>query len=214
MLTASTKKGKKREMNLSAEDVSVESPKKRGGKKDKSKWSKLLCFQSNSADLESSIFAPDAARLLSNFASLDVCYNSTIFPSVEHAFQGMKYSFTSKPRLMEEFAVGGSIHSAADAKRAGGRKGMAERGVELDIDQWNANRIEIMRGLIHSKLERHQVIRDIVKSARMHGITLVHTSRSDLDWGAHVNEDRTGIKAGNNLLGEMYNTVEIEQFDG
>jgi ribA/ribD-fused uncharacterized protein len=170
---------------------------------------KVLGFQSNSAEIERSIFPANAGKLLSNFADLDVCLRSLTFPTAEHAFQGMKYTFTARPEMLTEFALGGSIGSAADAKKAGSRGGMTARGVELDLVAWDANRVAVMNEIILSKISRHEVIREILGLARDHRVLLVHTSRSDLDWGAHLNEEKTGIKRGNNLLGNIYNTIEL-----
>ena len=165
---------------------------------------KFMAFQSNSAMLNNSIFSCDAPKLLSNFALLDVDFNGKIYPSVEHAFQSTKYSYTGKPEFGLLFEKGGSIVTPVDAKRAGGRTGMKKVGATLDITQCNRVKLDVMKSLICSKVERHKVIADILGLARKHGVKLVHTSRSDLEWGAHLNDTKTGIKRGNNLLGELY----------
>lgn len=61
-----------------------------------------------------------------------------------------------------------------------------------------------MRDLIASKMERHPEIREIIKVAKENNITLVHFSRSDMYWGAHVNDAGTGIKNGQNMLGKLF----------
>jgi ribA/ribD-fused uncharacterized protein len=170
---------------------------------------KILAFQSNSAALKSTMFSADAPRQLSNFAELDVCIEGLHFPTVEHAFQGMKYTFTNKPELLHEFVTNGTVITPGEAKLAGGRRGMQERGCLLDIERWNENRVRIMTELIHSKMKRHPQIRDIVKAAQDNSVTMVHTSRSDQDWGAHLNEHKTSIKKGNNMLGDIYNSVNL-----
>lgn len=170
----------------------------------------IIPFQSNSAALKNTIFSPDTPRLLSNFALLDVGYNDQLYPSVEHAFQSAKYLCTSKPEYGLQFRTNGSIKSPIDAKKAGSRAGMKKVGVELNISLWNAMKVDVMKALILSKVQRHKVIRDILVLARQNGIKLIHTSRSDLEWGAHLNDMKNAIKRGNNLLGDIYNSVSLD----
>ena len=173
----------------------------------------ILPFQSNSSKLVSNIFPSDAPRLLSNFALLDVEYEGKVYPTVEHAFQAQKYCCTDIPEYSEEFTIGGKILTPLAAKQAGSRSGMKKMKTALDVVQWNSIKLGVMTALIRSKVERYPEVRSILLCARSRGIQLVHTSRSDLEWGAHLNESKTGLKRGQNLLGLIYSQIPLEVND-
>jgi predicted NAD-dependent protein-ADP-ribosyltransferase YbiA (DUF1768 family) len=108
------------------------------------------------------------------------------------------------PSANENSSANETIKTAAEAKTAGGKGGMKIRGAVLDVECWNNNRDAIMNALIKSKIQRNSYIRSILEIAATHNIKFVHFSRSDMYWGAHVNEDGT-LKKGLNKLGEIYN---------
>lgn len=159
----------------------------------------ILLFHSSATQLPtSSPFHPDAPRDLSNFAPFDVVIDNVVYPTVEHAFQAMKYTCTSRPELAETVR---QASTATAAKRAGSRKAMKQHKVELDISCWNAKKEHIMRELIQSKISRHPKIQAIMETARQHPVKFVHFSRFDMEWGAHV---KNGAVEGRNLLGTIY----------
>ena len=181
----------------------------------------ILQFHSKSALLKNHQWLPeDALRRLSNFSEDSVEYDGNVYSTVEHAFQAQKYKFSNKPELVQMFYKEnsgfpsakensgfpscGTIKTAAEAKTAGGKGGMKTRGAVLDVECWNNNRDTIMNALIKSKIQRNPYIRSILEIAATHNIEFVHFSRSDMYWGAHVNEDGT-LKKGLNKLGEIYN---------
>ncbi len=164
----------------------------------------ILQFHSKSALLKNHQWLPaDALRRLSNFSEDSVEYDGNVYSTVEHAFQAQKYKCSNKPELVHMF-YDGTIKTAAEAKTAGGKGGMKIRGAVLDVECWNNNRDAIMNALIKSKIQRNSYIRSILEIAATHNIKFVHFSRSDMYWGAHVNEDGT-LKNGLNKLGEIYN---------
>lgn len=163
----------------------------------------VLQFHSKSALLKNNVLPPDALRRLSNFSEDSVELDSNIYPSVEHAFQAQKYLCSNKPELVIMF-YNGTIKTAAEAKTTGGKGGMKKRGAVLDIECWDKTKDRVMDTLIKSKIQRNEYIRSILEIAANNNITFVHFSRSDMYWGAHMNEDGT-IKKGLNKLGELYN---------
>ena len=165
----------------------------------------ILQFHSKSALLKSGPLPKDALRSLSNFSEHPVEYDGHEYPSVEHAYQAQKYLCSNKPELARLF-YDGSLKTPADAKSAGGKTGMKKNGAQLDIDCWNKpNHVDtIMHSLIMSKIAKNMDIRNILDIASKNNIRFSHFSRSDMYWGAHLNDDGT-IKKGENKLGKIYN---------
>jgi ribA/ribD-fused uncharacterized protein len=150
----------------------------------------------------------DAMKHLSNFSEHDVEYDGYVYPTVEHAFQALKYSCTEKPELVNAIREQYKNKTANEAKSSGSKAGMKKMNVSLNLKCWDNKKDSIMRALIQSKLQRHPEILEILSVVRDNGYTLVHHARTDMEWGAHVNYDDekhiTGIKEGVNKLGEIY----------
>lgn len=127
-----------------------------------------------------------------------------MFPTVEHAFQAMKYKLAStRPEAYRLFIQGGEIGSdPKNAKMAGGKKGMKTQHAELDVEKWSTISEKVMKDLIREKL-KNEVVRAIISICAKNQIPLLHHSRSDMKWGCHANPDGT-IKRGENLLGQIY----------
>ena len=149
-------------------------------------------------------FTPSAMRDLSNFSDFDVVYQGDEYKTVEHAFQALKYSCTERPELVDVVRNATANKDALAAKQSGSKTAMAKHGVTLNVECWNNRKNQIMRELIMSKITRHLEIRQILRVARNNNIHLVHFSRSDMYWGAHVTPDSSGIKKGENQLGRIY----------
>jgi len=149
-------------------------------------------------------FSPTAMRDLSNFSDHDVSYDGNTYRTVEHAFQALKYSCTNKPELVDTVRLKFADKTGVEAKSSGGKGAMQIWKVALDVACWENKKVGIMKDLIASKMERHPEIRQIIKVAKENDITLVHFSRSDMYWGAHVNDTGTGLKNGQNMLGKLY----------
>jgi ribA/ribD-fused uncharacterized protein len=146
-------------------------------------------------------FTESAMKDLSNFSSFDVEYEGHIYPTVEHAYQALKYSCTQNKNLVSIIRDEFANKTAVQAKSSGSKKEMKKRGVTLDVKCWNEISLTIMKKLILSKLQRHPEIRKILDIARDQNIRLVHFSRMDMYWGAHTNGvEVTGV----NHLGEIY----------
>ena len=163
----------------------------------------IIQFHSKSKKTEPP-FAPTAMKDLSNFSDHDVLYGGNTYKTVEHAFQALKYSCTDKPELVNTIRLKFADKTGVEAKSSGGKGAMKALKVTLDVPCWENKKVGIMRALIASKMERHPEIREIIKVAKENNIELVHFSRSDMYWGAHVNEAGTGIKNGQNMLGKLF----------
>ena len=149
-------------------------------------------------------FSPTAMRDLSNFSDHDVSYGGNTYKTVEHAFQALKYSCTDKPELVNTVRLKFADKTGVEAKSSGGKGAMKVWKVTLDVSCWENKKMGIMRDLIASKMKRHPEIREIIQVAKGNNITLVHFSRTDMYWGAHVNEAGTGLKNGQNMLGKLF----------
>jgi ribA/ribD-fused uncharacterized protein len=163
----------------------------------------IMQFHSKSKKTEPP-FAPTAMKDLSNFSDHDVLYGGHTYKTVEHAFQALKYSCTDKPELVNTVRLKFADKTGVEAKSSGGKGAMKVWKVTLDVPCWENTKVGIMRDLIASKMERHPEIREIINVAKENNIILVHFSRSDMYWGAHVNESGTGIKNGQNMLGKLF----------
>lgn len=172
---------------------------------------KKLFFDSKTPDLRASNnpyqLPVNAARLLSNFAKIPVVYNGNTYPTLEHAFQGIKYLFSNKPQFEADFRVGGFVgDDPANAKYWGSRKAMKDSGATLNVTDWDEHSEQLMKELIKAKVESSDSIKSILEIVKANKIQLVHTSKSDFKWGASVNADGI-ISKGDNLLGKIYMQV-------
>lgn len=98
-----------------------------------------------------------------------------------------------------------ALDTPEKAKTAGSKSGMKKHGASLDIGCWNSKKQQIMHDLVESKIRRHAEIQHILKRVKHDKIRLVHFSRFDMEWGAHVEKSTGEIKKGENKLGDIYN---------
>jgi len=178
------------------------------------KAAKYMIFHSKSALLnkDNEYGLPvDAMRRLSNFSMDSVEYDGQVYPSGEHAYQAQKYAFAGRPDLVKMFYTN-KFKTAAEAKSAGGKGGMAKNGVSMTPDQLKkflAANDDIMQKIVESKVKRNPEILNILRKLREHNIKVIHHSRTDMVWGAHMKPDASGVLRGENKLGEFYNNVKI-----
>lgn len=95
----------------------------------------ILQFHSKSKKSPSP-FSPTALQDLSNFGLFDVVYGGTTFPTVEHAYQALKYSCTEKPELVNSVQIEFRDRDPDDVKKAGSKATMKKLGVTLDVKCW------------------------------------------------------------------------------
>lgn len=168
---------------------------------------KIVGFISNSANHD--------IRLLSNFSDSSVVYDGVEYKTVEHAYHALKYlsecthgSQASKQRGHDDVKRASTVE---EAKKLGGRKGMANYNLTLDLDCWdNRVSVPIMRALILSKIKRHHNVQELLNKYK--DCTLVHIAfrGADMKWGVRVDytdstkKEIKSVTAGENLLGKIY----------
>jgi len=168
---------------------------------------RIVGFISNSANRE--------IRLLSNFSDSNVVYDGEEYKTVEHAYHALKYlsecthgSQANKQRGHDDVKRAITVE---DAKKLGGRKGMANYNLTLDLDCWdNRVSVPIMRELILSKIKRHHNVQELLNKYK--DCTLVHIAfrGADMKWGVRVDytdsskKEIKSVTAGENLLGKIY----------
>lgn len=84
---------------------------------------------------------------LSNFYVADFPWRNEIYPSGEHAFQAAKAHAMTNAQPSEKAAYDIAVRNAptpAKAKYAG-------RAVSIDLDYWEAMKVQYMREIVHAK---------------------------------------------------------------
>lgn len=161
-------------------------------------------------------------RQLSNFWDGEVVIQGRIYSTGEHAFHGTKYLVASiyssfeekrKQELLDygkQFEQGGAWGSstAAEAKKKGGKKGLALTSEELEF--WDKHSIHVQRQICAYKLRSDDAVRRALIDTG--DKTLVHPAmRCGLEkakkckWeGRVVEEDGRRMIVGGNKLGEIW----------
>lgn len=182
---------------------------------------RMVLFYSKSKDLDDlDLNIPSWRKLLSNFSPVaprglrvEVNGETRTYPTVEHAFQAAKYLFHAVPRdkaiaAAVDFESGRKVgDAAASAKSAGGRKGMASRGITLQTSSWNSASEKVMRELLTARFADDADFRQVLQATAMQKLTLVHFERSAAKsyWGGVRKKDDTGrdVVLGQNKLWEL-----------
>ena len=153
----------------------------------------------------------DWRKYLSNFTHASVEYNNIMFPSVEHGFGHAKYQHSTKTRedaTMPDFTdaslAGANLKREHGNAKAGLKKGYGMRfhGYALDVDAWNAVRVDVTRTLLASRFKRDDTFRKILQDLHTQGYYLLHVERSGPRsfWGG---SDASGAVQGENMLGKI-----------
>lgn len=118
-------------------------------------------------------------RWLSNFHFVEVRFEGTMYPSVEHAYQAAK----THPSARGPFTTG----TPGEAKRRG-------RRIEIRAD-WDQVKIAVMRGLIREKFSSGSVL----------AVRLIETGCVTIEEGNTWNDRFWGVcrGAGENHLGRL-----------
>ena len=153
----------------------------------------------------------DWRKYLSNFTHAPVQYNNIMFPSVEHGFGYAKYRYSKKvienatmPDFTDHFVSGKNVKQEHGNSKAGIQKGygMQFHGYVLDVDAWNAARVDVMRKLLRSRFETDETFRKILQDLCVNNYYLLHVERSGPRsfWGG---SDASGSVQGENMLGKI-----------
>lgn len=145
-------------------------------------------------------------KLLSSFSNLPCKLENETFPTVEHAFQAAKCSFVQEKckkeaNVLKEVIKG--LKTAKEAKQYGGKKMFLKYGVLLNIYEWEANKVEVMKSLIQSRFEMNI---ELIKQLKKFPIEtkFEHYSLRDKYWGCYHSK-KTNTIVGCNMLGQIIN---------
>lgn len=153
-------------------------------------------------------------QMLSTFWPAAIKYHGLNFPSIEHAFQAAKFLYSDRPDLFSEAARRVRGLTAAKAKSVGSKSGFKRLRATLDIDAWNANRLEVMQELVYYRAQHDPAYRQVLKEARDDGILLLHYEKAfgkrgaEPFWGGYFQKE-TGQYFGKNWLGKLMMTVQL-----
>ena len=149
-------------------------------------------------------------KQLSNFTSVPggLVFEGKSFETVEHAYQAKKGDYCKSPgdlyAAQALYAKQFDGKDAAQAKKAGSKKGMLEMNLFLDLERWSVASDGVMKGVLQARYDADGDFRTILEAVASSGKTLVHFSRSDRYWGAKVVPEGEFVTiVGQNKLGVM-----------
>jgi ribA/ribD-fused uncharacterized protein len=152
----------------------------------------VLQFYSKSADADTLQIGKSFRRQLSNFALVPggFVFEGIIYPTVEHAYQRKKACYCTSPgdlyAAQALYAKQFDGKDAAQAKKAGSKKGMREMNLFLNLEQWSDASDGVMKGILQARYDADENFRKILEAVASSGKTLVHFSRGDHYWGGKV----------------------------
>lgn len=131
----------------------------------------------------------DEYRWLSNFAPVEVLFESRSYPSVEHAYQAAKSTDSKWRRFCREEPNAGKVKKAA-------------RALELRED-WNAVKVSVMQDLLEQKFRQEPYRSQLLETGLLY-IIEGNTWR-DYFWGVCLETGR-----GRNILGHLIMNIRGE----
>jgi ribA/ribD-fused uncharacterized protein len=131
--------------------------------------------------------------VLSNFSSFTVEYAGIRFATSEHAYHWMKFDGTGNDSIALSIENAPSAHEAFK---------LAERFKSYRRPDWDAVKVDVMRGIIRAKAEQHEYVRR--KLLATGDRELVENSWRDDYWGWGPNRD------GKNMLGKLWMELRTE----
>ncbi len=165
-------------------------------------------------------------RSLSNFHENDIMIDGLVFKSGEHAFHYMKYKLiadaSNNPERQTELQNYSLIFiinnlSCLDAKRAGGKRGLALTQQELEI--WNSKSISVQKQICCYKFNNDEIVKKDLKSSI--GKILIHPAprckasmmHTKLWEGRAIIDDNGNIEIlGKNMLGQIWMNIRDYYF--
>ena len=171
----------------------------------------VIQFYSKSKDADTlQIGNKSFRKQLSNFTSVPggLVFEGKSYESVEHVFQAKKGDYCTSPgdlyAAQALYAKQFDGKDAAQAKKAGSKKGMLEMNLFLDLERWSVASDGVMKGVLQARYDADGDFRTILEAVASSGKTLVHFSRSDRYWGAKVVPEGEFVTiVGQNKLGVM-----------
>lgn len=142
------------------------------------------------------LFYTPWSYVFDNFSAHAISWNGRLWPTVEHAYQAAKFH---KQEIVDRII---RATSPGEAKKIAHERHLVD-SVRLD---WEAVKIFIMKELLRTKAEQHELVRRRLAASK--GKILIEDSSSDSFWG------RGRDWRGNNMLGKLWMEVRDEMFPG
>lgn len=137
-------------------------------------------------------FYPREFFCLDNFSSFAVVYNGVKYPTVEHAYQSLKFVDTA-PEIAKQIADCFSAHEAQK---------IAQANKDKQNPNWDEIKVDIMEELLRFKLEQNPYVKK--KLLQTKDCTICEDSPKDAFWGIGQNRD------GQNQLGKLWMKLRSE----
>ncbi len=146
-------------------------------------------------------------RVLSNFWPAELTVDGATYASAEHCFQARKAACSDRPEMACWFRVNyeGNERVGTDplaAKQAGARRGFANVGAVLDVDEWERQRLSVARTIVEARWTQQSLFRGVLESTDK--LTLLHYERGGAHsfWGGNLRKSDATLQ-GQNTLGEL-----------
>lgn len=129
---------------------------------------------------------------LDNFSSFGIKIDGIFYPTVEHAYQSMKFSHTA-PDIEKQII---ECISAYDAQK------IAHENIDKQVSNWDEIKLGIMEKLLRIKLEQNPYVKK--KLLKTKDYLICEDSPIDDFWGIGRNRD------GRNELGKLWMKLRKE----
>lgn len=137
-------------------------------------------------------FYPREFFCFDNFSSFAVVYKNIKYPTVEHAYQALKFIDTA-PEIAKEITESFSSHEAQK---------IAYANRDKQSTDWSEKKVSIMEELLRLKLEQNPYVRK--KLLQTKDYIICEDSPKDSFWGIGQNRD------GQNQLGKLWMKLRNE----
>lgn len=137
-------------------------------------------------------FYPREFFCLDNFSSFAVIHGGVKYPTVEHAYQSLKFVDTV-PEIAKEIAECFSAHEAQK---------IAYANKDKQNPNWDEIKVDIMEELLRLKLEQNPYVKK--KLLQTKDYIICEDSPKDVFWGIGLNRD------GQNQLGKLWMKLRSE----
>jgi predicted NAD-dependent protein-ADP-ribosyltransferase YbiA (DUF1768 family) len=122
-----------------------------------SKTNKKVIFVSPTADTA-------IGRYMSTFYKKKFTFQGVSYPTIEHAYQAIKFkNFSDNPVMWMKFRRGGSIKSPKVAQYMGSQNGLKELGVKIYEEEWEQRKPYIFRKIVFAREKQDPLFHRIVK---------------------------------------------------
>lgn len=137
-------------------------------------------------------FYPREFFCLDNFSAFAVEHKGVKYPTVEHAYQSLKFVDIA-PEIAKEIAECFSAHEAQK---------IAHANKDKQNQNWDSIKVDVMEELLRLKLEQNPYVKK--KLLQTKDYTICEDSPKDAFWGIGQNRD------GQNQLGKLWMKLRSE----